>query len=153
MRRPVVAVPHLVGSMRLDQRYEFLEPVPGLVVHSDKALRSRQISSGRPVTVHLLAGGHSMENAALLQELETLPAEHRGLVLGVADDHGTLSVVTEVLPGDLPLRKWVAGLRAAPAAPDDNALSRARAWKIPAALQAQPGEFTQFLKVAKPPET
>src|SRR3974377_1025570 len=139
MRRPVVAVPHLVGSMRLDQRYEFLEPVPGLVVHSDKALRSRQISSGRPVTVHLLAGGHSMENAALLQELETLATEHRGRVLEVSDYYGTVSGVTEGRPWSLPWGKGVAGRRAAPAAPDENALSRARAWKIPAASQAKPG--------------
>ena len=139
--------------MSLDQKYEFLEPLPALVVHSDKALKSRQISSGRAVTIHLLAGGHSIENAALLQEIETLPVEYRGRVLDIGDYHGTPTVVTETLPGEVGLRKWVAGLRAAPAEPDANALSRAHAWKIPSGVsRPEPGEFTSFMKLADPGE-
>jgi hypothetical protein len=63
------------GQMSFDQRFQLSGAVPASVGALDYAIPGRQIAGGRPVTVHLLAGGHTPENARLLEDIAALPPE------------------------------------------------------------------------------
>jgi hypothetical protein len=124
----------------LNQKYDLRTPVPGLADASDRSVECVQISSGRPVTIHLLAGGHSAENEALLGEIEGLPPQYRVCFLEIGDHNGVPYVVTDGLAGNPPFRSWFASLKALlrtpePAEPQD--LRKARAWKIPALASSE----------------
>src|SRR5690349_11296477 len=122
------------GQMSFDQRFQFTGAVPASVGALDYAIAGRQIADGRPVTVHLLAGGRSPENDRLLQSIASLPPEYKVCFLDSGDFQGTMYVVTDVLAGNPPLREWVAALarkRAEEKAANPDDLTRVRAWKIP----------------------
>jgi hypothetical protein len=110
------------------------------------ALPGREISSARPVLLHLLAGGYAPENQELLRALGNLSSGQRGHVLDSGDHDGIPYVVTDTLPGNLSLRSWVAA--AVVAQPPQSSESAAPA----GAPFAGPGEFTQLFQAAEKPK-
>ena len=111
------------------------------------ALPGREISSARPVLLHLLAGGYAPENQELLRVLGNLSADQRGHVLETGDHDGIPYVVTDTLPDNLSLRSWVAA--AVVAQPPQSSKPAAEA----GAPGVEPGEFTRlFQAVEKPKE-
>jgi len=130
--------------MVFQDKYELLALRGG---DNEIALPGREISSGRPVLLHLLAGGYAPENQELLRALGNLSSEQRGHVLDSGDHDGIPYVVTDTLPDNLSVRSWVAA--GAVAQPPQSSESPAQA----AAPYAEPGEFTRlFQAVEKPPE-
>jgi hypothetical protein len=112
------------------------------------ALLGREISSARPVLLHLLNGGYAAENEELLRVLGNLPADRRGHVLDSGDHDGIPYVVTDTLPGNLSLRSWVAA--AVVAEPPQSIGSAAQA----GTPNVEPGEFTRLFQPGeKPPQS
>lgn len=142
--------------MSFDQRFQLTGGIAGSIGQTDHALAGRQISSGRSVTVHLLAGGHNPANEGLLAEIAALPPEYQVCFLETGDYNGTSYVVTDVLAGNPPLRQWMAGVKtkiAADKAANPNDLTRVRSWKIPAWVapgQAAPQPESTTLPRRKP---
>ncbi|MGA7235241.1 MAG: hypothetical protein WBY44_06165, partial [Bryobacteraceae bacterium] len=137
------------------QKYELIDPLPG---EGTKSFRARQIATGREVSVHLLTGGKTAENEALLARLRTLPAESLRKLLEVGDNEGVTYVVTEA-PPYLHLGDWLGTQERAAGASDAAKFSRAGAWKIPAMgapsmppvqepRVSGPGEFTMMFQQA-----
>ena len=56
--------------MEFYQKYELIEPLPG---EGTRVFRARQAATGREVAVHLLVGGYTPENEALLARLRAIP--------------------------------------------------------------------------------
>ena len=137
------------------QKYELIDPLPG---EGTRSFRARQIASGREVAVHLLTGGKSAENEALLARLRTLPPESLRKLLEVGDNEGVTYVVTEA-PPYLHLGDWLE-LRSMRLAPRTRRNSRVPgAWKIPVLgtppmppaqepRVSGPGEFTMMFQQA-----
>lgn len=122
--------------MSFDQRFQLAGRIADTIGQSDHALAARQISSGRSVTIHLLAGGHNAANDRLLADIAALPPEYQVCFVETGDHNGTPYIITDVLTGNPPVRQWLAGLKAKLAsekAANPNDLTRVRAWKIPAA--------------------
>jgi hypothetical protein len=90
--------------MSFDQRFQITGRIAGASGQTDHALAAREISTGRSVTIHLLAGGHSAPNEALLAEIGTLPPEYQVCFLETGDQNGTPYVVTDAITGNPPLR-------------------------------------------------
>src|ERR1039458_8102822 len=128
-------IPGVFGeSMSFDQRFHLGGSIPESIGHADQWLAGRQISSERPVTIHLLGGGHNAENEALLADIAALPPEYQVCFLETGDYHGTPYAITDVFAGNPPLRQWMAARKAqmaADKADNPNDLTRVRAWKIP----------------------
>src|SRR3989442_10024746 len=82
-------------GMSFFQKYELIEPVPG---EGPKSFRARQLATGREVAVHLLVGGRTPQNEALLARLRALPAQSFSKLLEVGDNDGTPYVVIEAPP-------------------------------------------------------
>src|ERR1035441_1031695 len=97
--------------MSFDQRFQITGRIAGASGQTDHALSAREISTGRSVTIHLLAGGHSAPNEALLAEIGTLPPEYQVCFLETGDQNGTPYVVTDAIAGNPPLRQWMTGLK------------------------------------------
>src|SRR5580658_260546 len=98
--------------MSFDQRFHLLGSIPESIGRADHTLPGRQISSGRLVTIHLLAGGHNPANDLLLAQVAALPPDYQACFLETGDFRGTPYVITDVLAGNPPLRQWMAALRA-----------------------------------------
>lgn len=121
--------------MSFDQRFQLTGRIADAIGQADHALAARQISSGRSVTIHLLAGGYNAVNQALMTDITALPAEYQVCFVETGDHNGTPYVITDALAGNPPLRQWLAGVKArlaAEKAANPNDLTRVRAWKIPA---------------------
>ena len=137
------------------QKYELIDPLPG---EGTKSFRARQIASGRDVAVHLLTGGKTSENEALLGRLRKLPAESLRKLLEVGDNEGVTFVVTKAPPYQH-LGDWLSDQERTAGASDAAKFTHAGAWKIPAmgvppppppqdARVSGPGEFTLMFQQA-----
>src|SRR5580692_3977886 len=111
------------------QKYELIDPLPG---EGTRSFRARQIATGREVAVHLLVGGKTAENDALLTRLRTLPEGSLRKLIEVGDNDGTTFVATEA-PPFLHLAEWLAEQDRAAGAADNLKYTRAGSWKIPTA--------------------
>ena len=60
-----------------------------------------EISTGRSVTIHLLAGGHNAANEALLADIAALPPEYHVCFVETGDQNGTPYVVTDPSGGEI----------------------------------------------------
>lgn len=114
------------GSMDFAEKYSLIDRVPG---EGTKSYRARQRSTGREVTVHLLVGGPTADNSALLERLRNLPPQAMAKLIEVGDNERGKFVVT-VAPPYLHLSEWLDEQeRAAPPAPVQGI--RAGMWKAP----------------------
>ncbi len=68
------------------QKYELIDPLPG---EGTRSFRARQIATGREVAVHLLVGGKTPENEAMLTRLRALPEGSLRKLIEVGDNEGT----------------------------------------------------------------
>lgn len=129
--------------MSFEQKFKLLEAIPDLNGTPDQELLGREIATGRPVVVHLLARPTGPEDESLVRHAKSLASEQKESVLEAGDFRGRPYVVTEVLPGNVRLRKWIA--RTAPPPPP-------AAPEPPA--KAEPGEFTRLFQApaAPPPQ-
>ena len=157
--------------MEFYRKYELIEPLPG---EGTRVFRAKQAATGREVAVHLLVGGRTPENEALLARLRALPPAAIAKLIEVGDNEGTPYVVT-VAPPYLHLEEWLREQERAGPPPDAKKYSRAGTWKIPTIQEgapgagprpstqpsappesraAQPGEFTQMFQspAGLPPE-
>ena len=116
------------------QKYELIDPLPG---EGTRSFRARQIATGREVAVHLLTGGKTTENDALLTRLRTLPEGSLRKLIEVGDNDGTIFVATEA-PPLLHLAEWLAEQERASGAADALKYTRAGSWKIPAMAAPPP---------------
>src|SRR5262245_32974889 len=96
--------------MSFEQRYQLGSQIPEWVGQADYSVAARQIPSGRPVTIHLLAGGRNCVNETLLREIAALPPEFRVCFLETGESRGTIYVITDAIAGNPPLRQWMAAL-------------------------------------------
>jgi hypothetical protein len=111
-------------------------------------LPGREISSGRPVFLHLLTGGYAPENQQLLDALKNLSTDQRGHLIESGDHDGIPYVITDLLPDNLSLRRWAATAVAVPSPPSAALRTEAHS------SSADPGEFTRlFQPAAKPAAT
>src|ERR1035438_4048857 len=91
--------------MDLDTKYELIEPLPG---EGTGSFCAKQITTGRDVTVHILVGGPTAENDALLARVRALSSQSvSGIVEVVGDNKGTPYVVTAAPPFQH-LPEWLA---------------------------------------------
>jgi hypothetical protein len=74
---------------------------------SVQTYHAREISTARPVQVHLFIGGPGGENAELLGLLPQLPESERRRVLDRGESQGFPYIVTDRLAGYLDFREWV----------------------------------------------
>src|SRR6266487_3807296 len=81
--------------MSFFQKYELIEPVPG---EGPKSFRARQLATGRDVVVHLMVGGRTPQNDALLARLRALPKHSFSKLLEVGNNDGTPFVVIDAPP-------------------------------------------------------
>ena len=127
------------NSVSLTEKYELGTPLRDTAVAFDKSMEGRQISTGRPIAVHLLAGGYSPENQTLLREIAALPPEYKACFLESGDHHGTPYIVTDSLAGSPPFRRWFSALQTkrsgSGGGPPD--LGQVRAWQIPVRVSSQ----------------
>ncbi|MDE3167831.1 MAG: hypothetical protein KGN36_18670, partial [Acidobacteriota bacterium] len=136
--------------MSFEQRFQSADPVPGTAGTIDCSVAGHEIASGRPVTIHLLAGGYGVENLSLFEKIAGLPQEYRVCFLETGEYQGIPYVVTDVI-GKMPLREWMGVIerkRAERSAPDE--LTRVRVWKIPTWVQSGQGHAPEA-PAAPPP--
>src|SRR4051812_8699796 len=119
--------------MKFEDKYELLEAVPG---EAGKSFQARQIPTRREVTVHLLTGGETPENQALLARLRKLPLEALAKVIEVGDRDGAKFIVT-VAPPYLHLEDWLSEQERSVRSLHDQQFNRAGAWKVPPELGGQ----------------
>src|SRR5580692_10227948 len=122
------------GAMDFYQKYVLIDPLAG---EGSKSFRARQISTGREVTVHLLPGGRTPENEALLTRLRTLPEGSLRKLIEVGDNDGTTFVATEA-PPFLHLEEWLAEQERSEHSAETLKYTRAGSWKIPVAPPVAP---------------
>jgi hypothetical protein len=118
------------GSMSLHDAYRLLEPIPDPVPVPEAALLARESASGLPVVVHLLPKHVPGLTDPVLAKLRNLPLPHARQILDIGEHGENSYVVSHVLPGNLPLARWLEsiGFPVEPAA----------------VKQAEPGEFTRL---------
>jgi len=109
------------------RKYELLDALPG---EGASSFRGLETATGRGVCVHLLPGGHSPENDALLARIRALPPESLMQLIEVGEFDGALFVVTDAPPYEHFL-EWIREQDRATA--ERQKLSRGGAWKIPVA--------------------
>ncbi len=90
-------------------KYELLEVISD---EDARTFNARQVSSGRPVLVHQLAGGPNRANQIdllkmVLRYLRSASPLSLGQVLDMGEEEGTTYLVTEVLPEFRTLRRWL----------------------------------------------
>src|SRR5262245_56550042 len=105
--------------MRLEERYELLKEVKRLG-EEDLLIPVWERANHRLACVHILAGGYSDENNAMLKVIAGLAPEHRERIVGAGDHLGHPYVTTLELPTGVSLRRWVAFLRAEKRKPEDS---------------------------------
>jgi len=120
--------------MSFEQNYRLLEAIPEFPLASDRELLAREIASGRPVFVHLLAGGQSLQNEDLARRARTLRPEDGAYILEAGYLHACPYVVTQVLPQGLSLRNWVDSVAPVEKAPEEFT----RFFGIPVPKASQP---------------
>ncbi|MCX6632119.1 MAG: hypothetical protein NTW28_31300, partial [Candidatus Solibacter sp.] len=147
--------------MDFSQKYHLIELLPGEGVQS---YRARQANTGRDVTVHLLVGGKTAENEALLARLRAMQPQSLVKLIEVGEHQGVTFVVTAAPPYQR-LDGWLAE-QDHPAAVAKE-FGKAGIWKRPetgspaspaapgppvlAPRAPEPGEFTkQFQRPAAP---
>ncbi|HEY1341612.1 MAG TPA: hypothetical protein VGF59_29075, partial [Bryobacteraceae bacterium] len=149
------------------QKYELIDALP--VEGPTKTFRARQISTGRNVAVHLLLGGRTPQNEALLARLRAIPPASMAKLLEVGENEGTTYVVT-VAPPYEGLPEWLTDQERAAAAVSDKEFTRVGTWKVPAMQPggpppapapapptaaappaAEPGEFTRMFQAGAKP--
>src|SRR5262249_14789880 len=117
--------------MSFEPRFQLGAKIPESVGSSDFLLPGKQISTGRPVTIHLLAGGNSPENGAVLEAIAALPQNYRVCFLETGEFRGNPYVITDVVAGNPPLREWLDTLKKQLAKTSTAKLRHVGAWKIP----------------------
>ncbi len=75
---------------------------------SVQTYHAREISTARPVQVHMFTGSDVGESAELLAMVSKLPESERRRVLDRGESHGVPYIVTDRLAGYLDFREWVA---------------------------------------------
>ena len=115
--------------MEFYRKYELIEPLPG---EGTRVFRAKQAATGREVAVHLLVGGYTPENEALLARLRALPPASVAKLLEVGENEGTPYVVT-VAPPYLHLEAWLRSRNGQGRHADPKKYSRAGMWKVPPA--------------------
>ena len=151
--------------MSLTGKYELGTTISSAAVAFDRSIEGHQISTGRPIAVHLLAGGYNPENQKLLREIAALPPEYKACFLESGDYNGTPYIVTDSLAGTPPFRSWFSALQArrsgSGGGPAD--LGQVKAWQIPVRVSSQapvkpllvpqydPGEATQLIEIPSLP--
>lgn len=90
--------------MSFNEKYELLVPLRDDGI---KTFVARDVNSGRALEVHLFLSGRTAESTALVERLNTLPAEARALVLEIGEHNDIPYVVTDMLPKRQSLRDWV----------------------------------------------
>src|SRR5512135_3175733 len=108
------------------RKYELIDPLPG---EGSRSFRAKENSTGREVAVHLLVGGHTPVNEALLARVQALPAASAAKLIEVGDNQGTPYVVT-VAPTFQHLEQWLKDEETAGG--DARRFTRVGVWKIPA---------------------
>ena len=153
--------------MSLDEHYLFSEPFPQRIGNVDQTVAAEEVASGVLVVIHLLAGGNCPANQELLKVARGLPPASVRYLREIGDHKGTPFVVTEPLPENLPVRKWLEQVTGIPmvlpepgprpmtaSEPDANKFKK-QVWKVPAIPptldQAKPGEFTQMFRASGAP--
>ncbi|MEO8595729.1 MAG: hypothetical protein ABI759_20585, partial [Candidatus Solibacter sp.] len=143
--------------MDFTQKYQLIELLPGEGVES---YRARQTNTGRDVTVHLLVGGKTPSNEAVLVRLRAMLPQSMAKLIEVGEHQGNTFVVT-VAPPYLRLDEWLAEQDKAAAVAKE--FGKAGFWKRPetapappkpapppppppAAGKDEPGEFTRQFK-------
>src|SRR5262245_58840023 len=128
------------------QKYELLEPVPG---EGPKSFRARQTATGKEVVVHLMVGGRTPQNDAMLARLRALPPQSFSKLLEVGDNDGTPFVVIAAPPFQN-LHDWlVAQERPAPTVTAPSPVSAPRTATPPPGKE--PGEFTRLFQASQGP--
>ena len=74
---------------------------------SVQTYHAREISTARPVQVHLFTGGGTGESAELLGMVPKLPESERRRVLARGESQGLPYIVTDRLAGYVDFREWV----------------------------------------------
>src|SRR5437016_14443722 len=94
---PDFQVPYEERSYAMDfrQKYTFVDPQP---LEGTQSFRARQTASGREVMVHLLTGGKTQENEALMARLRKIPPRLMAKLVEVGEYEGTRFVVTIAPP-------------------------------------------------------
>jgi hypothetical protein len=120
---------------------------------SVQTYHAREISTARPVQVHLFIGGNGGENARLLELIGQLPESERRRVLDRGESQGFPYIVTDRLAGYVDFREWVttnSKLSAASASSRTPSIdqqffnlfdSAPQSFPVPAAVTASPPEF------------
>jgi hypothetical protein len=121
--------------MRFQERFELQTSIRAR--DNEISITGTEVSSGRPVTVHLLLEGKSAETAELLRNIAGLPPERRQQVLDEGNFDGIPYIVTYPLPADPSLRAWIS----APEAQRSTQVLRPAGYKSP-----EPGEFTRLFQ-------
>jgi hypothetical protein len=121
--------------MRFQGRFDLPNAIHGR--DNEVAIPGTDVSSGRPVTVHLLLGGESVETIELLRNVSSLSPERRQQILEEGNYEGIPYVVTYPLPGNSSLRAWVS----APEVQRPTQVLRPAGYKTP-----EPGEFTRLFR-------
>ncbi len=99
-----------------------------------KTFKAREISTGRPVKVHLFVHADAPIQVALLKAIDRLPDSERSRIIERGRHEGTPYVVTDRLVEYPGLSEWVQ----AAAKLKKPALETAGAWKLPAQPVAPP---------------
>ena len=118
--------------MEFSQKYQLIQLLPGDGVRSHRA---RQTNTGREVTVHVLAGGKTPENEAILARLRALQPPAMAKLIEVGEHAGDTFVVT-VAPPYQRLEEWLDEQERAGAGTRD--FSKAGVWKRPDAGSMAP---------------
>src|SRR5204863_10208717 len=140
--------------MDFRQKYTFVDPQP---LEGTQSFRARQTASGREVMVHLLTGGKTQENEALMARLRKIPPRLMAKLVEVGEYEGTRFVVTiappyQALPafvreqeieGMAETQQVQTGLWAVP--------DRVERQPEPQPQPAPPGAFSQIFKVPPAP--
>lgn len=123
--------------MSLEEKFKLLEPVPAVIPDPEAALLARDVASGAPVVVHVLAD--TAANLTLLEQVRHLPPAHSPFILAIGELGAYKCVASRFLPGDASLAAWVdsLGLPAASPAPVPP--------PAPAHSSPKPGAFTMMV--------
>src|ERR1035441_7066120 len=85
--------------MDFTQKYVLVELLPG---DGTQSYRARQTNTGRDVTVHLLVGGKTPENEAVLARLRGMQPQSMAKLIEVGTHQGTTFGMTVAVRGGLP---------------------------------------------------
>src|SRR5664279_4370936 len=118
--------------MDFSQKYNLVELLPGEGVQS---YRARQTNTGREVTVHILVGGKTPENEALLARLRAMQPQSMAKLIEVGEHQDATFVVTMAPPYQR-LEEWLAEQDRAAAAARE--FGKAGIWTRP-----DPGSLTR----------